>query len=567
MIEEPIDAKDAGEQAAAPEVPEGSAASPGRTCAASLVLPILCTLGFVLCVLFSAAPLIRIPDPVIHLQTPFGSLLAQAGAWLPTNLGLASDATASQASSDYVIFLGLMALGFLLYGLFAWFIARQPEESTMLGRVRLLIWIGVLVAGLIYVFTPAMLSHDILVYTSYSRLIANYHANPYFVPLSTFPHDPYVPLNYWASSIAAYGPLWLMVCGLLGYVAGPQPASYIVAFRLFALAMHLVNIWLVSRTLRTMGQSQRTVALGTLLYALNPLVLLESSLGGHNDVFMVTLMLLGVYLAAHAQKHERLLSPGGYLPPLIAFTLAVLVKFTTLPVVGLFVAFLVWNAWRDGAERRRWQSAIEIVFLSTVTAGLVTLLFYGPFWIHHHLNDILKSFSDPPSALHAENSILRAILAWSQTHSLPAGTLGARLLSFFSARKVWDDLNIALLGIACIAGVIWLWRSPTLRTFAIASLAALGVLLIVTPWFYSWYLTWLVGLAAVALPLRGSRVGRALLAFTLAFSASSLLTYLFKDGYAPFGIWTGFIALTTILPPLLALLIALVAWRPRRLLP
>lgn len=566
MIEEPTETQQSTAQ------PTATFVEPARSRPSSLSLPLLSAFAYILCILLTVAPLSRIPDPVIHLQTPFGSALALTGAWLPTNLGLAADTTASQASSQYVLFLGLLALAFLFYGLLAWFIARQPQNSVIFRRVRLAIWTAAIIAGLIYVFTPAMLSHDILVYTSYSRLLANYHANPYFVPLSHFSHDPFVPLNYWAGSVAAYGPLWLLVCGLLGVVVGPQPIGYILAFRLFALAAHLANTWLVGKTLRATGASQRTISLGMLLYALNPLVLLESSLGGHNDVFMITLLLAGLWLAARAQQRGRLLLPGGYLPPVIAFTLAALVKFTTLPVIGLFVVFVAWNAWqgKQSTERsghqtnaRRWLPAIEVILLSTISACLVALVFYGPFWIHHNLHDILQSFSSPPSALFAENSILRAILAWNHNHSLPAGLPG-KLLSFFSSRKVWDDLNIAIVGLTCIAGVAWLWRSPTLRTFTLASLFTLGALLLVTPWFYSWYVTWLVGLAAVALPLRGSRAGRALLAFTLAFSASALLTYLYKDGYAPFGIWTGFICLVTIVPPLLAFLLALVFWRPSR---
>ena len=88
------------------------------------------------------------------------------------------------------------------------------------------------------------------------------------MPLSTVPHDPYVPLNYWAGAVSAYGPLWLGVCWLVGLLVGPQVAAYVLAFRLFALAVHLLNIWLVARTLRTLGASQRTITLGTLLYGL-----------------------------------------------------------------------------------------------------------------------------------------------------------------------------------------------------------------------------------------------------------------------------------------------------------
>lgn len=561
MIEKPLEERSPTEIAAK---------SPATTVAPWLILPpVVCTIAFVLCVLFMVAPLSRIPDPVIHLQTPLGGLLAQAGSWLPNDLSLVANAQASQANTNYLDFLGLIALMFVIYGICAFFIARQPAESRIHQQIQRLLWPGTVLAGLIFVFTPAMLSHDILVYTSYSRLLANYHANPYFVPLAAFPRDPYVPLNYWANSIAAYGPLWLAVCGFFGLLVGPQPIGYILAFRLFALAMHLLNIWLVMKTLRAMGQSPRTVTLGTLLYAWNPLVLLESGLGGHNDVFMTTFLLLGVFLSVRAEHRGTLLSPRGYLPPLVTFTLAALVKFTTLPVIALFIVFVAWKTWRASTSNagsvttvRNWKPALFAVLISGITAGIVALAFYGPFWIGHSIHDIQLSFATTPSALFAENSILRAILAWGHDHSLPAHTLGSKLIQIFSVRKVWDDINIAVLGIMCILGAIWMWYAPSIRTFTLAALAALGALLIVTPWFYDWYITWLVGLAAVALPLSHSRIGRALLVFTLTFSASAFLTYLFKDGYPPFGIWTGLICLTTIVPPLLAFLISFVTWSP-----
>src|SRR6202030_4351736 len=88
----------------------------------SLLSPILCTLGYILCVLLMAAPLSRILDPVIHLQLPFGAALAQVGAWLPINLGLNIHNQASQTTTSILEFLGLIALLFVIYGLCALYI-------------------------------------------------------------------------------------------------------------------------------------------------------------------------------------------------------------------------------------------------------------------------------------------------------------------------------------------------------------------------------------------------------------------------------------------------------------
>ena len=530
----------------------------------------LCTIAFIACILLTVAPLSRIVDPVIHLQTPAGTYLSEVGAWLPNDLGLTANHLASQVNTNYLEFLTLIALAFAIYGLCALFILRRASTSKYKQMLRF-IWLGTIVVGLIYVFTPAMLSHDILVYASYSRVIAVYHANPYFVPLSAYPHDPFYPLNYWAHTIAAYGPAWLAICALWGLVSGPQPLEYVLAFRSFALAAHLVNIWLVIATLRAMGQSSRTIALGALLYAWNPLVLLESSLGGHNDVFLVTFILAGILLAVRADRKGLLTAPRGYLLPIIAFTLAALVKFTILPLIVLFIILLAYRVLRPANSAflsireifsRRWVLALLTVMSAFIISAIVAFAFYGPFWIGHSINAIASSFTAPPSALYAENSILRAIPAWWYANSLPPHTIGNTLLSILANHQTWNDISVLALAITILVGAIWMWQAPTIRNFALASVVTMGALLIVTPWFYSWYVTWLVGLMAVCLPLKDSRVGKALLAFTLTFSASAFLTYLFKDGYPPFGPWTGFVFLATIAPPILAYLIVYFTWKP-----
>jgi hypothetical protein len=89
----------------------------------------------------------------------------------------------------------------------------------------------------------------------------------------------------------------------------------------------------------------------------------------------------------------------------------------------------------------------------------------------------------------------------------------------------------------------------------LATLAVLGVLLLVTPWFFPWYVTWLVGLAAACLPMR-DRLGRAAIGAALVFSASAFCIYLFR-GFPAIGDWEGFTSLTTVGPPLLTLVILL----------
>ena len=522
-----------------------------------------CVLAFVLCILVMIAPLHRFSGTTLLLQLPTNILLLPWGTWLPSDLHLTPSHRASQLTTNIIEFLLLMALAFMIYGICALLIQRKPAQGNHSVTFRS-IWLGAIVTGLIFVLAPAMPSHDIFAYAGYGRIIAAHHANPYFVPLAAFPQDPFNAIDDWRYASAAYGPLWLAICALWAFVLGNNPLHYIIVFRLFAFACHLLNIWLVSATLRAMGRSPRTIASGTLLYAWNPLVVFESCLGGHNDILMLTCMLTGIFLSVRAEQ-RGFASPRSYLAPTIAFTLTALIKFTTLPLIVFFLVLLARKTlftdqsapltYQQPDSLQRRPALLAVLIASTSSAGMALIL-YMPFWIGHSMQDIVSSFSTPPSARFAFKSILHGIVAWNTAHSLPTNPVAHTLLSVFGSHSAWNAINIAAFVVELLVGAIYVWRVPTTHSIAFATLATLSTLLVLTPWFFPWYLIWIVGLAAVCLPMDHFRIGRGLLAFTLTFSASSLLTYLF-NGYPPMGGWIGLICLTTIGPPLAAFFVSL----------
>ena len=522
--------------------------------------PILFTFALILCTLISVAPLVRLAG-VPFYQLPTNFFLTLFGAWLPVDLGLAADARASQISTHALLFLSCMAIAFIIYGLFAWVIGRQPVQYTSKSTLRW-IWIGAAVCGIIFILTPAMLSHDIFVYTAYGRIIAIYHANPYFAPLTNFPHDYFLPYDDWKKAVAAYGPLWLAISAIFSPIIGDNTDRALLTYRIFAFAIHLVNTLLVTRLLRTMKQSEHAVVLGTLLYAWNPLLLEEGSLGGHNDEFMVTFFLLGLLFSIRYELQET----GGlrsYLPSLLAFTLATLIKFTALPLVVLSLVMFARKRLYPASEllhqhKPQWKPALLTMLLAGLISTTLALAMYAPYWIGHSINDIIASFTAPPSSYLSYGSILRATIRVVQVYGLPPANNWTYLpLQIFSSHDTWDRINLVALTLLMIISIAWLWRTPTTRTLAMASLATLGTLLVVTPWFFPWYLAWVLGLAVACPSVKYDRVGRALIAATFTFSATSLIIYLYHQKKAPFGEWIGLDFLTTLGPPLVVLLIFL----------
>jgi len=104
--------------------------------------------------------------------------------------------------------------------------------------------------------------------------------NPYFTAFSNFPHDPFYRLDDWKHTPSAYGPIWLMVSAVVAFLCGNQPIVSLITYQALGLTFHLLNTLLVIAILRAQKRSERIVAVGALLYAWNPLLLLESSLNG-----------------------------------------------------------------------------------------------------------------------------------------------------------------------------------------------------------------------------------------------------------------------------------------------
>ncbi len=490
-------------------------------------------LAFIACILLCVTPLQRMVHTSLLAQFPLSRLLAGLGAWLPSDLHLAKQQQTSLISTNSSEFLLLIALLFAIYGLAALFVQRQAETAKNTG-VLACIWVGAALAGLVFVATPAMLSHDLFVYADYGHTLVTHGTNLYFTPPAAVSHDALTQLDDWKLVTAAYGPFWLYICSLLALLLGNAPWHYILAFRLLGLVAHLLNALLVAKILRVAGCSRRTISLGTLLYAWNPLVLVESSLGAHNDIAMVTFILLGAFLCLRAEQ-KGLTQPGSYIPAVIALTLSALIKFTTAPLVFFFIVLLarktLYSTSPDSEPSGQtpmlhWWRALLHICCAGLACVLTVLAFYLPFWAGHTLHEIVHSFSTPPSAIHSENSFHRALYEWIKLHGLPAHSSWLYLpLYFFGQHSVWNNLSALALGCSLIIGAIYLWHRPTTAVLILASLASLELLLVVTPWLFAWYVLWLVGLAAASLALPDNRFRRACVGFALTFSLSVFLTY------------------------------------------
>ncbi|EFH88765.1 phospholipid carrier-dependent glycosyltransferase [Ktedonobacter racemifer] len=527
----------------------------------------LCALALLLCTVLMLSPLSRLVG-VEHMNgiAPFINALLSLSAWLPTDLHLVGTPARSVKNTSLVFFIGATLLAFLVYGISAWWLARQPAQANYRVTQRWIMAIALL-AGLCFVFTPAMLSNDVFVYAGYGRLVSAYHASPYFELLTNYP-DKLNLYDDWRGATCAYGPFWVLICTLVSTLAGTNILSYLLTYRLLALASNLCNILLVGLILRKLGRSERTVTLGMLLYAWNPLMLQENGLGGHNDTVMVTFLLLGAYcwLQHELRAFTERLRVRDYLPALACFSIALLIKYSCAPLVLLFFVLMGRRAMLAAAQqgkalRGQLLEAGRDILIGGAFCAVLVIGFYLPFCLRHSIPDIIKSFSSPPSSYLSYNSIQQAAGRWLDWNKSQQGGVNYTIFTVLAAPVVWRIINVIVIGASMLAGLVALWRKPSIQVWALACIAFLSLLYLVITWLFPWYITWVIGLACICLPARG-RLPRALVGTALQFTLTIHFLYLFFFPSSPFGRWNGWDFLTTLLPPIATFLV-LYYWGPR----
>lgn len=420
-----------------------------------------------------------------------------------------------QRSVVLYLLMGLAALTFIaMIALFVcalWLALRDLSGQRVAGGWRA-IGATTLGAGLALVTLPRLFSKDVLSYLAYGRAFGAYGLNPYTTTPNNMQFDFNFRLIDWHDAVSVYGPAWTLLCTALYKIVAPLAATniwgYIVSFRLLGLAFHLgcaALVWYILGRIRPRAQ-----VAGTIFYAWNPLALIEFAGNGHNDVGLIFFLLAAI--AAHVAERRR--------PWLVALCLAlsVLTKFITLLIIPAYLVML-WRTTPSGARGPLSKARL----LAWVRAGAVALaaaaLLWAPFAAALRNPLFLVNSS---AASQYDNSLLQLVY-WS-LHGIFSAVLPGAISQQIA--------NALVLGVGRFAFVIiWLrltWRSRDTASWLYATFWILfAYLILATPWFWPWYVTWVIPLAVLV-------GGRRATAATLTFSASVLVLYVMWGNQLPF---------------------------------
>ncbi len=285
-----------------------------------------------------------------------------------------------------------------IYAWTVWRMVRCANPASNTARWLMVLLGGVLLFGLLLLFQPALFSDDVFTYIFSGRLLAVYHANPLNTAPLQFPGDPY--LQWVVSGRNApniYGPLWLCIASGLVSLGNGQVMTLLL-FKGVALLSHLLNCLLVWAILSKIAPSRRL--LGTLLYAWNPLAMLELVGSGHNEGVLISILLLATLLYVYNKGHW---SEFGVLLTLGVAGSMNLIAFLIVPLLLWFMV--------------RTEPGIARVLRGFCWRALVVLVpaiaFYLPFWRGAETFFAITSAIDMAHFVHSPAALLIQPTRWA----------------------------------------------------------------------------------------------------------------------------------------------------------
>jgi hypothetical protein len=405
-------------------------------------------------------------------------------------------------------------------------VQRRPDPT----RKWLYLLLGAtLLFGVTLLFQPRLFSDDVFTYIFSGRIFTVYGADPLNTVPAHYATDPYL---VWVLSGRnepnIYGPLWICVTALLAGISN-VPVFSLLLFKGLALLAHLVNCVLIWGILSEIAPSRRI--LGTLLYAWNPLVVIELAGSGHNEGFLLVLFLLATWLyIRYVRTNRRWL----LLSMLVVFGLAISTNLLALLLAPLYLWF---DMRTERAIARVVQGFCARLALMLVPAILISL----PFWRGASTFFAVTSAVDIQHFVHSPVGTLaipiRAFFQFVATveHFPPllqpvaAADVALRASALFIFVLIYTHLfgkvrhapGSAALQNRRVEVIDTEMRLPAFDVlFYSCSVAVFWYLILVSGWFWPWYLLWLLWLIVL----------RRLDAFTIAIlilSSTALFLYAF----------------------------------------
>ena len=244
---------------------------------------------------------------------------------------------------------------------------RIVKNRKKLFQTTKKMFLFIAIIALIFVAVLPFTCSDVFYYLGVGRLDSIYHQNPYYTTIKEYVEQGdnchYLQIdtilaqgycNDWADSTVVYGPVWTLICKLVASVSFGNIDFGLFVFKLVNVLVHLCNCYLIWKI------SNKKIF--TLIYGLNPFILIEGIGCVHNDMFVVLFIILALYFLV---KRKNLVVS------IVFLAVATAIKYFAI----ILLSFVIIYYFRTEKTLKRWGRCIQYGCLFLMVL-LIPYLFY-----------------------------------------------------------------------------------------------------------------------------------------------------------------------------------------------
>jgi len=171
-----------------------------------------------------------------------------------------------------------------------------------------------LLIAVLLLFSYPFLSHDFLKYMFDAKILTLYHKNPYLTPPVDLSFDRWLRFMQWIEQPFRYGPVFLLIAIVPSFLAWGKFSLSFIFFKITFAIFYLLAVYFLNKMNRRWA----------VIFATNPLILIDGLINSHNDIIAVSLLIIGLYLLFKKKILSR-----------VFLFLSVGIKYLTLPSLFL----------------------------------------------------------------------------------------------------------------------------------------------------------------------------------------------------------------------------------------
>ncbi len=214
----------------------------------------------------------------------------------------------------------------------------------------------VTIIGTIFIIMLPWTSSDIFYYMGVGELNSRYGQNPYYITVRQYYEENQKNIddeilkqgasNYWGDTTVVYGPIAQIFFSVSSFLANKNITIALLIFKIINLLIHILNTYLIYKI------SKKKIF--SIIYGLNPFVLLEAIGNVHNDIIIVFFVLCSLYFLLKQKK---------LLPSIVFLALATGIKYFTVLLLPIIILYHFRN-----------EEKIYIKILRCIQYGIIFLI-------------------------------------------------------------------------------------------------------------------------------------------------------------------------------------------------